>query len=434
MLVGFLFDHTVTSSFRGGVGCGAPSGDGGSAPAWRCWRPADFLLLEGRRQGPSADREVAVQIRRTGHFPPLQGQTALKESPRADHRSARLHRAAGRGGRTRWFRIRSSTTSGLSTQPLADAVEVSLLRTVELLSWPSSCSRAGARRSTSSSSVRTTRSSGDARSKISRGLRGRATSDDGRRARGAGALGPRPTAATTGRSSTRRAAAWETSRTRWRRRWRTERPRRAVGRRDRPQAPRVVETAGRRDDPVRVADLDAAAGRPARPRRRAPGAGALRGPEILNVRVGFRGEMRVHTSGSTYRTPTSLPSDRLPRQRQPVTRPPGCASISVEYTHPRDDPLSPDRRIATVHSSTSRTWASSMSRRPLRSRSISSRPAYVVHRSPGRPRVRGDPGAARRRGVLCRRLGHLGLLLDRGVVRLGLARRNDGPGGRPCLA
>ncbi len=59
--------------------------------------------------------------------------------------------------------------------------------------------------------------------------------------------------------------------------------------------------------------------------------------EILNVRIGFRGSMRKPHQW-VYVPDAELPFHRIgfPSNVNPKTCPPGCASISVEYTHPRD--------------------------------------------------------------------------------------------------
>jgi protoporphyrinogen oxidase len=108
--------------------------------------------------------------------------------------------------------------------------------------------------------------------------------------------------------------------------------------------------------------------------------------EILNVRVGFRGEMRVPHQW-IYVPDSSLPFYRIgfPGNVNPLTCPPGCASISVEYTHPSEgaslsgDMLAnraldyvQDLGLADVKETVT------VSERRLA-------PAYVVNRSPGRP-------------------------------------------------
>ena len=108
--------------------------------------------------------------------------------------------------------------------------------------------------------------------------------------------------------------------------------------------------------------------------------------EILNVRIGFRGSMRKPHQW-VYVPDAELPFHRIgfPSNVNPKTCPPGCASISVEYTHPRDaaplaGPDIADQAIAYLD----RLGFVNVEE-VLTVNELLLEPAYVVNRSPGRP-------------------------------------------------
>jgi protoporphyrinogen oxidase len=108
--------------------------------------------------------------------------------------------------------------------------------------------------------------------------------------------------------------------------------------------------------------------------------------EILNVRVGFRGEMRVPHQW-IYVPDSSLPFYRIgfPGNVNPLTCPPGCASISVEYTHPSKGPSLSENTLANRALDYVQDLGLA---EVLETVTVSERrlaPAYVVNRSPGRP-------------------------------------------------
>lgn len=112
--------------------------------------------------------------------------------------------------------------------------------------------------------------------------------------------------------------------------------------------------------------------------------------EILNVRVGLRGAVRLPHQW-VYVADEALPFHRIgfPGNVNARTCPPGCASVSIEYTHPRAGRRLPGETIAG--------WAldylEGMGFLDLcEILTVTERllaPAYVVHRSPGRPELEG---------------------------------------------
>ena len=81
-----------------------------------------------------------------------------------------------------------------------------------------------------------------------------------------------------------------------------------------------------------------------------PSAELFEATEILNVRVGFRGAMRTSLHWA-YVPDAGLPFHRIgfPGNVNPQTCPPGCASLSIEYTYPRDElPLSGEAVAASA--------------------------------------------------------------------------------------
>jgi protoporphyrinogen oxidase len=107
--------------------------------------------------------------------------------------------------------------------------------------------------------------------------------------------------------------------------------------------------------------------------------------EILNVRIGFRGAMRVPLHW-VYVPDAGVPFHRIgfPGNVNARTCPPGCASVSVEYTHPRDDlPLSGEEIAASALEYLDDLGFFDIQETLAISEHLLS-PAYVVHRSPGR--------------------------------------------------
>jgi protoporphyrinogen oxidase len=108
--------------------------------------------------------------------------------------------------------------------------------------------------------------------------------------------------------------------------------------------------------------------------------------EILNVRVGFRGAMRVPLQW-IYVADAEFPFHRIgfPSNVNPLTCPPGCASLSIEYTYPRDDvPLSGEPIASSAVEYLEQLGLVDVEEILTVSEHLLS-PAYVVHRSPGRP-------------------------------------------------
>ena len=108
--------------------------------------------------------------------------------------------------------------------------------------------------------------------------------------------------------------------------------------------------------------------------------------EIMNVRVGFRGAMRVPLHW-VYVPDAALPFHRIgfPGNVNGRTCPPGCASLSIEYTHPRDElPLKGEAIAAAALE-----WLDDLSFVDVQETLTVSEhllsPSYVVNRSPGRP-------------------------------------------------
>jgi protoporphyrinogen oxidase len=112
--------------------------------------------------------------------------------------------------------------------------------------------------------------------------------------------------------------------------------------------------------------------------------------EILNVRVGFRGAMRVPLHW-VYVPDTGLPFHRIgfPGNVNARTCPPGCASLSIEYTYPRDGlPLSSAALAASALEYLDELGFVDVQEVLTVSDHLLS-PAYVVHRSPGRAEFEG---------------------------------------------
>ena len=110
--------------------------------------------------------------------------------------------------------------------------------------------------------------------------------------------------------------------------------------------------------------------------------------EILNVRVGFRGAVRIPHQW-LYVADAEIPFHRIgfPGNVNSRTCPPGCASISVEYTYPRGGPPLPGEAIA----GSALDYLESLGLVDLEEvLTVTERlltPAYVVNRSPGRPEL-----------------------------------------------
>ncbi len=108
--------------------------------------------------------------------------------------------------------------------------------------------------------------------------------------------------------------------------------------------------------------------------------------EILNVRVGFRGAMRVPLQW-VYVPDAGLPFHRIgfPGNVSAGTCPTGCASLSIEYTHPRDGlPLSGEAIAGSALEYLDDLGFVDVQEALTVSEHLLS-PAYVVHRAPGRP-------------------------------------------------
>jgi protoporphyrinogen oxidase len=112
--------------------------------------------------------------------------------------------------------------------------------------------------------------------------------------------------------------------------------------------------------------------------------------EILNVRVGFRGSMRVPLHW-VYVPDAALPFHRIgfPGNVNAKTCPPGCASLSIEYTYPREGlPLKGEAIAAAALE-----WLDDLGFVDVEETlSVSEHllsPSYVVHRSPGRAEFEG---------------------------------------------
>jgi protoporphyrinogen oxidase len=107
--------------------------------------------------------------------------------------------------------------------------------------------------------------------------------------------------------------------------------------------------------------------------------------EILNVRIGFRGDMRVPLHW-VYVPDSGLPFHRIgfPGNVNARTCPPGCASLSVEYTYPRDGmPLSGEAIAGSALEYLDDLGFVDVRETLTFSEHLLS-PAYVVNRSPGR--------------------------------------------------
>lgn len=116
-----------------------------------------------------------------------------------------------------------------------------------------------------------------------------------------------------------------------------------------------------------------------------PSAELFEATEILNVRVGFRGAMRTSLHWA-YIPDAGLPFHRIgfPGNVNPQTCPPGCASLSIEYTYPRDElPLSGEAVAASALEYLQALNLVDIQEILTVSDHLLS-PAYVVNRSPGR--------------------------------------------------
>ncbi len=108
--------------------------------------------------------------------------------------------------------------------------------------------------------------------------------------------------------------------------------------------------------------------------------------EILNVRVGFRGAVSTPHHW-VYVPDAELPFHRIgfPGNVNHRTCPPGCASISVEYTYPRDGrPLRAEALAGWALDYLDELGFVDVQETLTVSERLLA-PAYVVHRSPGRP-------------------------------------------------
>jgi len=81
----------------------------------------------------------------------------------------------------------------------------------------------------------------------------------------------------------------------------------------------------------------------------APKADLFAATEIANVRIGVRGNMETQCQWVYVPDPDG-PFHRIgfPRNVNPRTCPPGCASLSVEYTVPADGARRSSSEVATL--------------------------------------------------------------------------------------
>jgi protoporphyrinogen oxidase len=110
--------------------------------------------------------------------------------------------------------------------------------------------------------------------------------------------------------------------------------------------------------------------------------------EILNVCVGFRGAVRIPHHWM-YVPDADLPFHRigLPGNVNARTCPAGCASVSVEYTHPAAGvPLSGEAVAGRALDHLEELGLVDVEEILVVAQRLIS-PAYVVHRSPGRPEL-----------------------------------------------
>ena len=157
--------------------------------------------------------------------------------------------------------------------------------------------------------------------------------------------------------------------------------------------------------------------------------------EILNVRVGFRGAVRIPHQW-VYVADAEIPFHRIgfPGNVNGRTCPPGCASISVEYTYPACGPAPLGEAIAASALDyldepglVELDEVLTVTERLLT-------PAYVVHRSPGRPELEAVRELlAAKDVVLAGRFGAWDYLSIEESFESGWRAGVGDPGDGPCL-
>lgn len=122
--------------------------------------------------------------------------------------------------------------------------------------------------------------------------------------------------------------------------------------------------------------------------------------EILNIRIGFRGAVRIPHHW-VYVPDAEFPFHRIgfPGNVNELTCPPGCASLSVEYTYPSTgEPLSGEAvAAAALEYLDDLGFLDLHETVTVTERLIS--PAYVVQRSPGREELEQIHDSLAERGV-----------------------------------